>query len=315
MYINMQTFFFSIIVPVYNKEKYIENTINSVLSQSYPHFELILVNDGSTDSSKLICIEAAKKDRRVKFLDKVNAGVSSARNLGIEESLYDYIAFLDADDWWASDFLLTINELINQYPDISAFSSQIAWKRNNQIINQKKIFKTQDHGILDLIEYASLHVSFPINSSSLVIKKEIIVKIGLFDEELSFYEDYDFFFRLALCTQLGFYDKKPLSFYDLDVDASGKPRGTLPAFSKHWLKKMDGYRKHYSEDKRVLILLDKFALTLLIPYLAKKEYNYIVKDFLREVQFWTLKFKLFYIFPFQISYKLYTIYIKIRKMI
>ena len=89
----------SIIVPVYNVEKYLKRCIDSILNQSFTDFELILVDDGSTDNSGEIIDEYAIKDERIKVIHKENGGLSSARNVGIEYSKGNYIAFVDSDDW------------------------------------------------------------------------------------------------------------------------------------------------------------------------------------------------------------------------
>lgn len=89
----------SVIVPVYNVEKYLRKCLDSIVNQTYPHLEIILVNDGSTDSSGEICEEYAARDPRIKLLHKENGGQSSARNLGLDSVTGDYIAFFDSDDW------------------------------------------------------------------------------------------------------------------------------------------------------------------------------------------------------------------------
>ncbi|MCR4586509.1 MAG: glycosyltransferase family 2 protein [Lachnospiraceae bacterium] len=102
----------SVIVPVYNKEEYLGRCIDSVLKQSYADLELILVDDGSKDGSAGICREYEKKDKRVRFFSKENGGASSARNLGIEKALGEYIGFVDGDDWIENDMYETLfNEL------------------------------------------------------------------------------------------------------------------------------------------------------------------------------------------------------------
>ena len=98
----------SIIVPVYNAEKYLSECIQSILSQSYQDYEAILVDDGSTDMSGEICEQYAKTDKRVKAFHKQNGGVSSARNLGITEAIGKYITFVDADDYLAPNYLLEL---------------------------------------------------------------------------------------------------------------------------------------------------------------------------------------------------------------
>ena len=89
----------SVIVPVYNVENYIAQCIESVIKQTYTKFEIILVNDGSKDNSGKICDEYALKDERIKVIHKENAGVSSARNVGIKQSKGQWITFIDSDDW------------------------------------------------------------------------------------------------------------------------------------------------------------------------------------------------------------------------
>ena len=90
---------FSIIIPVYNVEKYLRDCLDSVLAQTYPDWEAVCVNDGSTDGSGTILEEYASKDSRFKVITKANGGLSSARNAGLERAEGDYVLFLDSDDW------------------------------------------------------------------------------------------------------------------------------------------------------------------------------------------------------------------------
>lgn len=94
----------SIIVPVYNAERYLKQCLNGILNQTYKDFELILVDDGSSDNSYSICEEYVKKDTRIKLIHKVNGGVSSARNLGLDKAKGDWIYFCDADDRLSDDY-------------------------------------------------------------------------------------------------------------------------------------------------------------------------------------------------------------------
>lgn len=95
----------SVIVPVYNAEKYLTQCVESILRQDFTDFELLLINDGSKDKSGLICDEYAQKDQRVKVFHKENSGVSSTRNLGIDKAQGEYIAFIDSDDYVDSNYL------------------------------------------------------------------------------------------------------------------------------------------------------------------------------------------------------------------
>lgn len=106
----------SIIVPVFNAEKFLSKCVDSILAQSYTHFELLLIDDGSKDNSGIISDEYAQKDNRIKVFHQNNAGVSAARNRGISEAKGDYICFIDADDWVNNDYLEMFNSVIKSTP-------------------------------------------------------------------------------------------------------------------------------------------------------------------------------------------------------
>ena len=102
----------SIIIPVYNSEKYLRGCLDSIIDQSYRDFELILIDDGSTDGSCAICDDYAKRDERIKVIHKENAGASAARNCGIRHALGEYISFVDSDDWLSREmYSVMINEM------------------------------------------------------------------------------------------------------------------------------------------------------------------------------------------------------------
>ena len=102
----------SIIVPVYNAEKYLRTCIESIINQSLKEIEIILINDGSTDNSLNICKEYANKDNRIKLINKANEGVSIARNIGMEKAIGKYLTFIDADDYIDADMIRCMNERI-----------------------------------------------------------------------------------------------------------------------------------------------------------------------------------------------------------
>ena len=120
----------SIIVPVYNCENYINKCIESILSQSYPYFELLLIDDGSTDKSGEICDKYKSIDSRIKVFHENNNGVSYARNLGISNSIGEYIAFVDSDDWVEPDY---ISSLITEASkaDLIFFGSKFHYAHND----------------------------------------------------------------------------------------------------------------------------------------------------------------------------------------
>ncbi|MBR6961544.1 glycosyltransferase family 2 protein [Candidatus Saccharibacteria bacterium] len=111
----------SIIVPIYNVAEYLPRCLDSILTQTYSKFEVLLVNDGSTDDSKTICGEYVKKDRRFILINKKNGGVSSARNAGLEKSSGEYITFIDPDDYADEDYLETLLKTLRKFnSDVAA---------------------------------------------------------------------------------------------------------------------------------------------------------------------------------------------------
>ncbi len=122
----------SIIIPVYKVEQYLRKCIDSVLCQSYRDYEIILVDDGSPDSSPQICDEYTEKDKRVKVIHKKNGGLSDARNAGIEIATGDYLVFLDSDDWWDDNNALedSIAILNQSIPDVLIFGFKKYFQRN-----------------------------------------------------------------------------------------------------------------------------------------------------------------------------------------
>lgn len=109
---------FSIIIPVYNCDKYLPRCIDSILVQKYQDYEIILINDGSTDNSKTVCDEYIKKDKRVKVIHKNNEGVSKARNDGLSVAKGKYICFLDADDYLSGNYFKEVEKIFNKYENL-----------------------------------------------------------------------------------------------------------------------------------------------------------------------------------------------------
>ena len=106
----------SIIVPIYNVEKYLPQCLDSLISQTYRDIEIILVDDGSPDKCPEICDAYAKKDARIKVVHQINGGVSSARNTGLKASRGEYIGFVDPDDWLDRDYLKKLYEEAVAFP-------------------------------------------------------------------------------------------------------------------------------------------------------------------------------------------------------
>lgn len=187
--------FFSIIIPLYNKEKFIESTLKSVLDQCFTDFEILIVNDGSTDSSE----EKAKQfaDPRIRYFLKENGGASSARNYGIEKAQSNYITFLDADDYWYPTFLQEMCEKINRFPKQKVFSAAIEIETSKKTIPAVySIEKTNDFEIVNYFKASSKESV--IWTSCAVFHKNIFEEIGNFDTEIQSGQDTDLWIRIGL---------------------------------------------------------------------------------------------------------------------
>ena len=126
----------TIIVPVYNVERYIEGCINSILAQTFINFELILIDDGSTDMSGKICDIYADKDRRIKVIHQRNAGVSEARNTGIELIRGKYVSFIDADDYLHPEMYNTLVSVLDEFHTDVAICGMARVTLEGEIISQ-----------------------------------------------------------------------------------------------------------------------------------------------------------------------------------
>ena len=144
----------SIIIPIYNGEKYLKECIESVLRQTYRNFELILINDGSLDNSKQICQEFSSQDARIRFIDKTNEGVSATRNLGLSLAKGEYVTFIDADDFVAETYLEDLYEAIRLKPNsiaICKFARYIENEPKLIEVDEKLVSYQKGQDIYELI--------------------------------------------------------------------------------------------------------------------------------------------------------------------
>ena len=189
----------SIIVPVYNVESFLYDCIKSVLCQDYDKFELLLIDDGSTDSSGAICDELAQKDSRVRVFHKENGGLSSARNYGIDNALGDYVIFLDSDDYWLTSKCL--GSLVNkaneynadivrgEYKEVDEKGYDLSIKDFSQKYDKRNKILTSSEFYRSIVDGENFSVLF--------LFKTKVFRDGLrFDEKRKFQEDVELNIRL-----------------------------------------------------------------------------------------------------------------------
>lgn len=180
---------FSVVIPLYNKEKSIANTIQSVLNQTFVDFEVIIVNDGSTDNS--LSVVQQFNDSRIKVIDKPNGGVSSARNRGIDESFNEWIAFLDGDDLWKENHLEVLYQLISKFPKDKVFCTSF--------VNSNQEFPEIQNDTINIIDdYFVEAINGHFFWTSVVcIEKSILLSNGKFNTNLVLGEDIELWAKIG----------------------------------------------------------------------------------------------------------------------
>jgi len=183
----------SVVVPLFNKENSIGETILSVLDQSFTNFELLIIDDGSTDDS--LSVISKIDDPRLIVHSKVNGGVSDARNFGIEKSNGEFIFLLDADDLIKKDCLTTLYSLSLKYPEESIFTA------NFEITNGSSVISASYCNEIDTICFSNAYKGlwqglYFIRTGNTLIRKDCFKVVGMFDSKISYYEDMDHILRL-----------------------------------------------------------------------------------------------------------------------
>jgi glycosyltransferase involved in cell wall biosynthesis len=190
----------SVIIPTYNRSATLAEAIDSVLGQDYPHFELIVVDDGSTDDTPAILCRSST-DSRVIVLTQENAGVSAARNSGIAIAKGEFVAFLDSDDLWLPKKLSIQVEWFRKNPGAMICQSEERWIRNSRRVNPGVRHKKISGDIF--IPSLSLCLVSP---SAVMLKYSLLDEIGWFDPGLPACEDYDLWLRVACRHPVGLID-------------------------------------------------------------------------------------------------------------
>ena len=201
----------SVVIPLYNKEELITVTVRSVLSQTFADFELLIVNDGSTDGS--LAVVSAISDPRIKVINIENSGVSVARNTGIKAASHDWVAFLDADDWWDHSFLEKMTKAIKSYPEHKLFAGgrSRVFKDVTERYDHPLLPSDGETGTINYYKVISRYLPL-INSSNAIIKKSHFESAGYFKPGQQRYEDHDLWMRLAVNEPVAFVNRE-LSFY------------------------------------------------------------------------------------------------------
>ncbi|MDG1015046.1 MAG: glycosyltransferase family A protein [Flavobacteriaceae bacterium] len=249
----------SIIIPLFNKERFIKDTLNSVLRQTFLDYEIIIINDGSNDNSMYIISHF--NDKRITVYSNLNNGVSHARNFGISKSNSDLIALLDGDDIWEPNHLENLYSLYKNFPNCGLYATAY----NKKYFNGRNIkckfngISSNHFGIID--DYFSASIKDGIAwTSAVLIPKITFDKIGMFDEEMRSGQDTDMWIRIAL--------KKTIAFSA--IISSTKiilaPKYHL-SYSKNRIDRLKLFKKHIeisesNDSLRKFMDLNRFSVAI-----------------------------------------------------
>lgn len=262
---------FSIIVPLYNKAPYVRKAIETIVAQTYKEWELIVVNDGSTDGSADVVRDFIRandgmrkqneslalneplrsmsrtdvlndgiskqneplslNDGKMRLITQANAGVAAARNNGVKASKGEYLCFLDADDWWEPTFLEEMDKLIKAYPDAGLYATNFVYYKPGKTHVEHQCLRT---GYINYPEVYYKTGSMPVWTGAACMPRKVFDEMGGFPEGIKLGEDFLLWAKTAVHYNVAFCEK-PLAYYNNDVPASLRATRNLHEPKRHML--------------------------------------------------------------------------------
>lgn len=276
---------FSVIIPLYNKSPYVAKAIESVLAQTCTDYELIIMDDGSTDNSFEIASKAIGGRGNCQIYRQQNAGVSMARNNAVKRSHGEFICFLDADDWWNPSFLINVSKLMDTYPDAGIYGTGYT------IVNEtKKKTRVATMGLepgfdMGYINYCRVYAEgmyMPLWTGSVCIPRWVYDEMGGFKSHLKLGEDFDLWIRIARKYKVAFLNK-PLSYYNQDSDPQWRGTGQLRDPKTHMLWNLGYLEEDEKTNPDYKQLIDNLRTYSLFPYYLSRQYRDAARQELNKV--------------------------------
>ena len=278
---------FSVVMPLYNKAPFVRKALESIASQTYRDFELIIIDDGSTDNSAAICDEffqtfnhslahSINVNRSFvhSFIRQTNSGVAAARNRGVAESHGEFVCFLDADDWWEPTFLEEMERLIAEYPDAGLYASNYIYYKPGKT----HVALSLPRGYINYPEAYLQSSSMPVWTGAACMPRKVFDEMGGFPMGIKLGEDFLLWAKTALHYPVVF-SEKPLAYYNNDVPASLRATRNLHAPEYHMLFNLGPLEREIEQsttDQQSVIwrqLLDKLRASGLMDYWLSNEYH------------------------------------------
>lgn len=268
---------FSVIIPLYNKADHIAKSVSSVFQQDFKDYELIIVDDGSSDGSGDIAMKAIQGTNTL-IIRQSNQGVSTARNNGVANSHGDYICFLDADDWWDSEFLSEMDALIERCPDAGIYGLGYYYVKNGKA-RQRVICKD---GYINYFKVYSDNMQMPLSSISVAIPRPVFVQSGGFSKKLKLGEDFKLWAMIATRHRVA-YCSKPHAYYNQDIDSGNRATRNLQTPDAHFLWNLEELEEFSHRNDDLKVLLDKLRVYAFLPYMARREFRAITLPELKKI--------------------------------
>jgi len=272
---------FSIIMPLYNKEAYVEKAIGSVLCQSFKDWELIVVNDGSTDGSFDVAAKVIGCDSQCRILNQANAGVAAARNNGVAISNGEYLCFLDADDWWEPAFLEEMALFVKNFPDAGLYATNYFYYKPGKT----HVAINNSTGYLNYPKTYYENGAMPVTSITVCLSRNVFDRSGGFPENIKLGEDFLVWSKIAVDNKVAFLNK-PLAYYNNDIPSNLRATRNLHNPECHMLFNMEWLEDRVScmEDNTYWKqLLDKLRVNGLMDYWLSKHYHQRAAEELKKV--------------------------------
>ena len=278
---------FSIIVPLYNKAPYVRKALESIMSQTYKDFELIVVDDGSIDNSASICEGYLSKLSTLdsRLIRQANSGVAAARNNGVKVSSGEYVCFLDADDWWEPKFLEEMDKLIEEYPDAGLYVTNYIYYKPGKT----HVALNLPRGYMNYPEAYIQSGAMPVTSITTCMQRKAFDEMGGFPIGIKLGEDFLLWAKTALHYKVAFCEK-PLAYYNNDIPNTMRATRNLHAPEHHMLFNLDFIiddLRHtpYTVNRDVWTrLFDKLRVSGLLDYWLSDEYHDVAAAELKKVE-------------------------------
>lgn len=264
--------FFSVVIPLYNKSYSVKRCIESVLNQSYQSFEIIIVNDGSTDDSLNIVERNYKEEisrNIIKIINQPNQGVSVARNVGIQASRSELVCLLDADDEWLPNFLEKMSNLIKDYPLADLYClAHLLRKSNDDLVKPKHGLQSEYRGYVENFFQTSSKGEVA-NSSKVCIRKSAVLALGGFPKGVVAGEDLYVWIRLALDGKVAC-DMVYAAIVNLEIDESRGARKNSVPYPLVYFSSKNNKLNNKELSKYLFVIFYKHFLASLLNFRFKE---------------------------------------------